>query len=122
MEINLFGKIMEKINVLEAIYIFNIDNYLQDKEDFLKGFINLEKNNNQFLDMIQINENVKIFLKNVEIEGLDKLTKLERHSELKIKGIENGLVIGKNNDKLYFPERIKEANEYLLKRYSKNKI
>ncbi len=121
MEINLFGKILEKINVLEAIYIFNIDNYLQDKEDFLKGFINLEKNNNQILDVNQINENVKIFLKNIEIEGLDKLTKLERYSELKIKGIENCLIIGKNNDKLYFPERIKEANEYLLKRY-KNKI
>lgn len=72
--------------------------------------------------MNQINENDKIFFKNVEIEGLDKLTKLERYNELKIKGIESGLIIGKNNDKLYFPERIKEANEYLLKRYSKNKI
>lgn len=72
--------------------------------------------------MNQINENDKIFFKNVEIEGLDKLTKLERYNELKIKGIESGLIIGKNNDKLYFPERIKEANEYLLKRYNKNKI
>ena len=72
--------------------------------------------------MNQINENDKIFFKNVEIEGLDKLTKLERYNELKIKGIESVLIIGKNNDKLYFPERIKEANEYLLKRYSKNKI
>ena len=53
---------------------------------------------------------------------MDKLTKLERYNELKIKGIESVLIIGKNNDKLYFPERIKEANEYLLKRYSKNKI
>ena len=52
---------------------------------------------------------------------MDKLTKLERHSELKIKGIENGLVIGKNNDKLYFPQRINEVNEYLLKKYHKNK-
>ena len=37
--------------------------------------------------MNQINENDKIFFKNVEIEGLDKLTKLERYNELKIKGI-----------------------------------
>ena len=65
--------------------------------------------------MNQINENDKIFFKNVEIEGLDKLTKLERYNELKIKGIENGLIIGKNNDKLYFPQRINEVNEYLLK-------
>ncbi len=71
--------------------------------------------------MNQINENIKIFFKNVEIEGLDGSTKLERYNELKIKGTESGLIIGKNNDKLYFPERIKEANEYLLKRY-KNKI
>lgn len=65
--------------------------------------------------MNQINENDKIFFKNVEIEGLDKLTKLERYNELKIKGIESGLIIGKNNDKLYFPQRINEVNEYLLK-------
>ena len=71
--------------------------------------------------MNQINENDKIFLKNVEIEGLDKLTKLERYNELKIKGIESGLIIGKNNDKLYFPQRINEVNEYLLKKYHKNK-
>ena len=65
--------------------------------------------------MNQINENDKIFFKNVEIEGLDKLTKLERYNELKIKGIESVLIIGKNNDKLYFPQRINEVNEYLLK-------
>ena len=52
---------------------------------------------------------------------MDKLTKLGRYSELKIKGIESGLIIGKNNDKLYFPQRINEVNEYLLKRYNKNK-
>ena len=52
---------------------------------------------------------------------MDKLTKLERYSELKIKGIESGIIIGKNNDKLYFPQRINEVNEYLLKRYNKNK-
>ena len=65
--------------------------------------------------MNQINENDKIFFKNVKIEGLDKLTKLERYNELKIKGIESVLIIGKNNDKLYFPQRINEVNEYLLK-------
>ena len=65
--------------------------------------------------MNQIDENDKIFFKNVKIEGLDKLTKLERYNELKIKGIESVLIIGKNNDKLYFPQRINEVNEYLLK-------
>ena len=69
--------------------------------------------------MNQINENDKIFFKNVEIEGLDKLTKLERYNELKIKGIESGLIIGKNNDRSHFPQFVEKVNEYLLKRFSK---
>ena len=73
------------------------------------------------MNVNEINDNAKFF-QNVEIKNLNKFNNSERNSKLKIKGIGSGLIIGKNNDKLYFPERIKEANEYLLKRYSKNKI
>ncbi len=42
-EINLFGKIMESINLIEVIYILDINNYFKDTEKFLINFRGLEK-------------------------------------------------------------------------------
>ena len=109
---------MENINLLEAIYILNINNYFQEIENFVKYFINLENNKKQILNVNEINDNVKFF-QNVEIKNLNKFNNSERNSKLKIKGIGSGLIIGKNNDRSHFPQFVEKVNEYLLKRFSK---
>ena len=48
-EINLFGKIIENINLLEAIYILDINNYFKDTEKFLINFRDFEKKKMDFL-------------------------------------------------------------------------
>ena len=85
-EINLFGKIMESINLLEAIYILDINNYFKDTEKFLMNFRDLEKNKNGFFNINEINDNVKTFLMNVGITKLNKFNKFDKNSKLLIKG------------------------------------
>ena len=46
MEYNLFGRIIESLNLKEAMYIMNIDNYNKDIKKFQKDFINLNGKSN----------------------------------------------------------------------------
>ncbi len=89
-EKKLFGKIMEKINLSEALYILNIEHFFE--ENFLEGFINSKK--------YEIDDNVKEFLKNVGIDNnIIEIGKLDKNSEFKIRGFGDGLYIGRNQDK-----------------------
>ena len=53
---------MESINLLEAIYILDINNYFKDTEKFLINFRDFEKKKNGFFNINEINDNVKTFL------------------------------------------------------------
>jgi len=113
-EKNLFGKIMGEINLLEAFYLIDIDNYYKDIDIFLKNFTELKKNKDKF-DINTINDNIKTFLNNVDIMNLMELKNININSKLLIKGIGNNFLIGKNNDRFHFPQFIEEANKYLSK-------
>ena len=99
-EKNLFGKIIEKITIKE-VYILNIKNYLKNKKEFLKGFINLSKHEN--INLNQIDEQVIIILTSLNID-ITNIKRIEKDSEIIIKGVKSSVSIGKNNDKLYFPQ------------------
>ena len=113
-EKNLFGTIIEKITVQEAFYILNIKNYLKNKKEFLKGFINLSKHEN--INLNQIDEQVIIILTSLNID-ITNIKRIEKDSEIIIKGVKSSLSIGKNNDKLYFPQ----AFEKIILDLSNNK-
>ena len=113
-EKNLFGRVVGEINLLEAFYLLDIDNYYKDINIFLKNFSKLKKNNDKF-DINAINDNVKNFLNDVDIKNLFNLKTLDINSKLLIKGIGGNFFIGKNNDRFHFPQFIEEANKYLSK-------
>ena len=94
-EMKLFGRVVEKIKIVEALYILNIDNYLKKNVDnFLNDFISLKK----IKQIKNIDKNTQDFLKSVDININDKIT-LNEKSELAIKSSNKDLYIGANNDK-----------------------
>ena len=105
-EKKLFGKVLGKINVSEAIYILNINNYLKDNdEEFLEGFINLKyKKINRIED---IDDNIQEISNKLNLD----FTKLNfskiNDYEFTIKVNSNCFNIGFNNDKC---ETLEEHN------------
>ena len=100
------------MNLLEAFYILDIDNYLSKNiEEFKKGFMNIKT-----VEIKDINTNVKKFLKAVDIE-VKKIKILEVKNEFTIKGKPNLLNIGKNNDKRANLKEIERVYNSLEKQY-----
>lgn len=122
-ETQLFGRVIEKLNIIEALYILNIKNYFKESsQDFLLEFEKLK-----FVKKIdKIEDHAKKFLQKVEINKEN--IKLDPKSELILKGSPNCLFIGANNDKIDSREEILELYHYMdikykgLIKYKKNKI
>jgi len=122
-ETQLFGRVIEKLNIIEALYILNIKNYFKESsQDFLLEFEKLK-----FVKKIdKIEDHAKKFLQKVEINKEN--IKLDPKSELILKGSSNCLFIGANNDKIDSREEILELYHYMdikykgLIKYKKNKI
>jgi len=115
-EIKLFGRVIEKMNVIEAIYILNVDNYMKNNvEDFLEGFLNL-KNEKKII----IDDKVKQFLNEVNIYNVN--TELTDFKNIFIvKGNSNSLNIGVNNDKCSTLKEIERVHKVLLEQYKDDK-
>ena len=111
-EIKLFGRVIEKMNVIEAIYILNINNYLKNNvEDFLKGFMNLKNEKKIFID-----DNVKQFLNEINIYNVNfDLTDIK--NIFFVKGNSNRFNIGVNNDKCCTLKEIERVHKSLLEQY-----
>ena len=111
-EKKIFGRVIEKMNLLEAFYILDIDNYLSKNiEEFKKGFMNIKT-----VEIKDINTNVKKFLESVDIE-VKNIKILEVKNEFTIKGNPNLLNIGKNNDKRANLKEIERVYNSLEKQY-----
>ena len=102
-ELKLFGRVIDRLTIIEALYILNIKNYFKESsQDFLLEFENLK-----YIKKIDKIENDVInFLKQVDINKEN--IKLDPKSELILKGSSNCLFIGKNNDKIDNREEILE--------------
>ena len=112
-EKNLFGRVVNEINILEALYLLDINNYYKEINQFSKEFLDLRKNNQKF-DINKISNNVEIFLNNFEID-IKNLKNIKTNNYLLIKGNGNNFVIGKNNDRGHFSQFVKESSELLKK-------
>ena len=111
-ETQLFGRVIEKLTIIEALYILNIKNYLKESsQDFLLEFKKLK-----YVKKIdKIEDNVINFLKKVEINPEN--IKLDPKSELILKGSSNSLFIGANNDKIDSREEILELYQHMNIKY-----
>ena len=111
-ETQLFGRVIEKLNIIEALYILNIKNYFKESsQDFLLEFEKLK-----FVKKIdKIEDHAKKFLQKVEIN--QENMKLDPKSELFLKGSSNCLFIGTNNDKIDNREEILELYHYMKIKY-----
>ena len=115
-EKKLFGRVIEKMNVLEAIYIINIDNYSKsDEEEFLKGFIDLKNKKT-----INIEDSAKKFLKRVNIINFN-FELSEVNNEFTVKGNSNCLNIGINNDKCANLKEIERVQKSIMEQYKDEK-
>ena len=113
-EKKLFGRVIEKINLIETLYILNIDNYNTNPKEFLNGFINLTK----VKSIDKLDDNVKDFLKSVDII-LNKELNLNGKNELTIKGSGRCLNIGINNDKCLMRETLLNLHKFMDEKYGK---
>ena len=114
-EKKIFGRVIEKINLIEAMYILNINNYYKkNPEEFLIGFINLKKKKS--IDTLE--DNVKDFLNSVDI-FLNKKINLNGKNELIIKGSGKCLNIGINNDKCHMRETILNLHKFMDEKFGK---
>ena len=104
-EKNLFGKIVNNINILEAFYLLDIKNYYKEINKFLEEFSNLKKNKKNY-DINQINDDVKTILNAVGIKNI-YLNNIDLNSNLIIKGNGSNFIIGNNNDRNLFPYLIR---------------
>ena len=114
-EKKLFGRIVEKMNVLEALYILDIDNYLKkNNEDFTNGFIEIQ--NKEIYEKVETK--AEEFLKNVGI-NLASVKNININSEMILKGESDCLNIGVNNDKCETRKVIEELFNKMRKKYDK---
>ena len=114
-EKKLFGKVIEKLKINEALFILNIDNYFTESiDDFLNNFNNLKK----IKSITNISNKTKEFLESVDI-NISKELKLNEKSELTIKSSHDHLYIGVNNDKGESQKAIKEAYSNILEKFKK---
>jgi hypothetical protein len=114
-EKKLFGKVIEKIDVTEAIYILNISNYFKNNdEEFSKGFIDLKQKKINGINDIDINVQEFFKMSNIDIKKLN-FSKID--NKFIIKGNSNCLNIGINNDKCATLEEYNRLFESLSKIY-----
>ena len=112
-EKKLFGRVIEKINILETLYILNINNYFKDNcEKFLFDFEEIK--NQKSIDVID--DNVKNFLEKLGFD-LNKNIKFNLKNDFILKGSSNCLNIGMNNDKGESREAILELYKYMNEKY-----
>lgn len=112
-EKKLFGRVIEKMNILEALYILHIDNYLnKSDEEFLNGFIKIKSKNNNEKTEIKAQE----FLASVDI-NIKNTKSININSELILKGESDCLNIGVNNDKCETRKVITELFNKMSKKY-----
>ena len=116
LERKLFGRVIEKMNVIEAIYILNINNYMKNNaEDFLEGFMNLKNEKKKIID-----DKVKQFLNEVNIYNVNtELTDIK--NIFIVKGNSNSLNIGVNKDKCSTLKEIERVHKVLLEQYKDDK-
>ena len=114
-EEKLFGRVIEEMNLIEALYILNINNfYRKNPEHFLNEFINLKKK--KTIDKLE--DSVKNFLNSVDII-LNQKINLNGKNKLILKGSRNCLNIGINNDKCLMRETILKLNKFMDEKYGK---
>ena len=112
-EKKLFGRVIEKINILETLYILNINNYFKDNcEKFLFDFKEIK--NQKSIGIID--DNVKNFLEKLGI-NLNKNIKFNLKSDFILKGSSNCFNIGMNNDKGESREAILELYKFMNEQY-----
>ena len=91
----LFGREIEKLKIIEALYILNIDNYLTKNDDkFLNDFVSLKG----IRHIKNIKKSSQDFLKRIDINFNGK-KELNEKCQLTIKNSYKNLYIGVNNDK-----------------------
>ena len=94
MEIKLFGRVINKLTINEALYILNINNYSQNIEEFQNNFVAC---NNKSIGEL-IDNSLEMFLTSLSIKKDDLL---------------NGNFIGQYYSFLDFnPNKDFEKNEY----------
>ena len=114
-EKKLFGRVIEEMNLIEAIYILNINNfYRKNPEQFLNGFINLKKK--KTIDKLE--DSVKDFLNSVDII-LNQKINLNGKNKLTLKGSGNYLNIGINNDKYLMRETLLNLHKFMDEKFGK---
>ena len=114
-EEKLFGRVIEEMNLIEALYILNINNfYRKNPEHFLNEFINLKKK--KTIDKLE--DSVKNFLNSVDII-LNRKINLNGKNKLILKGSRNCLNIGINNDKCLMRETILKLNKFMDEKFGK---
>ena len=79
MEIALFGRVIKKFSLGEALYVLNAKNYEKSLEDFRKGFMELSD-----LDLTMNGE-----FKNSNLEDKDKINKIKNSIFIKAKSDDN---------------------------------
>ena len=79
MEIALYGRIIKKFSLGEALYVLNEKNYEKSLEDFRKGFMELSD-----LDLIMNGE-----FKNSNLENKDIINKIKNSIFIKAKNEDN---------------------------------
>ena len=114
-EEKLFGRVIEEMNLIEALYILNINNfYRKNPEHFLNEFINLKKK--KTIDKLE--DSVKNFLNSVDII-LNQKINLNGKNKLILKGSRNCLNIGIKNDKCLMRETILKLNKFMDEKFGK---
>ena len=112
-EKNLFGKVIDKLKINEALFILNIDNYFTESiDDFLNKFNDLK----EIKIITNISNKTKEFLESVDI-NISKPLKLNGKSQLAIKNSHDHLYIGVNNDKGESQKAINEAYSNILEQF-----
>ena len=96
LEEKLFGEKIDKINLKESIYILDTKNYDYDFEQFKENFKSVRNNKTDRIEMNNLSDYLKEFLKKFNIEDEEEINKnMNTYVSLKISG-------SLNNSYLYF--------------------
>ena len=108
----MFGKYIERINLLECLYVMNEKNYEQDLDQFRNNFINIRnlvKESKEKTEFIAIKDG--IFKKFYDINIIDEIKKIARKLNIKINHFIPMIRVGyyykkqeKDEEKYYIPQ------------------
>ena len=98
LEEKLFGETIDKINLKESIYILDTKNYDYDFEQFKENFKSVRNNKNYRIEMNNLSDYLKEFLKKFNIEDEEEINKnMNTYVSLKTSGSLNNFYLNFRN-------------------------